>query len=382
MANINRVVLVGNLTRDPELRHTPSGMAVCSLRLAVNTRRKDAATGEWTEKPNYFDITVWGTQGENCAQYLSKGRPVGVDGRLEWREWEAQDGSKRQAVEVIADTVQFLGSRGDGGGGAAAVRPRLRDRAGATPISARPPTTTSRSRKDRMAQRTDRKTDKDRQGGRKRAQTGPDQAQVLLLLQGQGRGDRLQERQPAPPVHLREGQDPQPPHHRRLPAPPAPGRRRGQARARDGAPAIRHGRLMEVILLNDVDSLGLRGEVVNVARGYARNFLLPRRLAEPATPAKVAELRKRDEHRARHEARSVEQAQEMAAILEKTELRFEVKAGPTGSLFGSVTPTQIADELWRTRKVRVDRRKIGIDTIKRIGRYEVRSSSSRTCASR
>jgi large subunit ribosomal protein L9 len=128
---------------------------------------------------------------------------------------------------------------------------------------------------------------------------------------------------------------------------------------------------MEVILLNDVDSLGLRGEVVNVARGYARNFLLPRRLAEPATPAKVAELRKRDEHRARHEARSVDQAQEMAGILEKTVLRFEVKAGPTGSLFGSVTPTQIADELWRTKKVRVDRRKIGIDTIKRIGRYEV-----------
>jgi large subunit ribosomal protein L9 len=128
---------------------------------------------------------------------------------------------------------------------------------------------------------------------------------------------------------------------------------------------------MEVILLNDVDSLGLRGEVVNVARGYARNFLLPRRLAEPATPAKVAELRKRDEHRARHEARSVDQAQEMSQILEKTELRFEVKAGPTGSLFGSVTPTQIADELWRAKKIRVDRRKIGIDTIKRIGRYQV-----------
>jgi single-strand DNA-binding protein len=111
MANINRVVLVGNLTRDPELRHTPTGTAVCSLRLAVNTRRKDGASGEWTEKPNYFDITVWGNQGENCAQYLAKGRPVGIDGRLEWREWEAQDGTKRQAVEVIADTVQFLGGR-------------------------------------------------------------------------------------------------------------------------------------------------------------------------------------------------------------------------------------------------------------------------------
>jgi single-strand DNA-binding protein len=116
-ANINRVVLVGNLTKDPELRHTPSGTAVCSLRLAVNTRRKDSATGEWTEKPNYFDITVWGNQGESCAQYLAKGRPVAVDGRLEWREWDAQDGTKRKAVEIIADSVQFLGSRGDGEGG-------------------------------------------------------------------------------------------------------------------------------------------------------------------------------------------------------------------------------------------------------------------------
>jgi single-strand DNA-binding protein len=116
MANINRVVLVGNLTKDPELRHTPSGTAVCKLRLAVNTRQKDAQ-GNWGDKPNYFDVTVWGNQGESCAQYLSKGRPVGVDGRLDWREWEAQDGTKRQAVEVIADSVQFLGSRGDGEGG-------------------------------------------------------------------------------------------------------------------------------------------------------------------------------------------------------------------------------------------------------------------------
>ena len=116
MASINRVVLVGNLTKDPELRHTPSGMAVCNLRLAVNTRRKDE-TGQWVDKPNYFDITVWGNQGERCAQYLSKGRPVGIDGRLEWREWETPEGNKRQAVEVVADNVQFLGSRGDGDGG-------------------------------------------------------------------------------------------------------------------------------------------------------------------------------------------------------------------------------------------------------------------------
>jgi single-strand DNA-binding protein len=117
MAAINRVVLVGNLTRDPELRHTQSGMAVCSLRLAVNTRRKDE-TGQWVDKPNYFDITVWGNQGERCAQYLTKGRPVAIDGRLEWREWETPEGNKRQAVDVVADTVQFLGSRGDGEGGA------------------------------------------------------------------------------------------------------------------------------------------------------------------------------------------------------------------------------------------------------------------------
>jgi single-strand DNA-binding protein len=118
--NINRVVLTGNLTRDPELRSTPSGMSVCSLRVACNTRRKDNSTGQWVDKPNYFDVTVWGAQGENCARFLAKGRPVGIDGRLEWREWEAQDGSgKRQAVEIVADAVQFLGGRDDavGGGG-------------------------------------------------------------------------------------------------------------------------------------------------------------------------------------------------------------------------------------------------------------------------
>ena len=120
MANINRVVLVGNLTKDPELRHTPSGNAVCKLRIAVNTRQKDQQTGEWGDKPNYFDVTVWGNQGESCAQFLAKGRPVAIDGRLDWREWDTQDGTKRQAVEIIADNVQFLGSRDGGGEGAAA----------------------------------------------------------------------------------------------------------------------------------------------------------------------------------------------------------------------------------------------------------------------
>jgi single-strand DNA-binding protein len=117
MANINRVVLVGNLTRDPELRHSGSGTAVCKLGVAVNTRRKDGATGEWTDKPNYFDVTVFGNQAESCAQYLAKGRPVAIDGRLDWQEWEAQDGTKRSKVEIIAESVQFLGGRDGGAGG-------------------------------------------------------------------------------------------------------------------------------------------------------------------------------------------------------------------------------------------------------------------------
>ena len=117
-SNVNVVVITGNLTRDPELRHLGSGTAVCELRLAVNGRRKDQS-GNWVEKANYFDVVVWGGQGENCATYLSKGRPVAVEGRLDWSEWEAKDGSgKRQAVRIVANTVQFLGSRdGSGGGG-------------------------------------------------------------------------------------------------------------------------------------------------------------------------------------------------------------------------------------------------------------------------
>ncbi len=115
--NINRVVLTGNLTRDPELRNTPAGTAVCSLRVACNTRRKNNASGEWADKPNYFDVTVWGAQGENCARYLAKGRPVAIDGRLEWREYDTEHG-KRQAIDIIADAVQFLGAANAGENGA------------------------------------------------------------------------------------------------------------------------------------------------------------------------------------------------------------------------------------------------------------------------
>ena len=129
---------------------------------------------------------------------------------------------------------------------------------------------------------------------------------------------------------------------------------------------------MDVILREDVEKVGLRGDVVSVARGFARNYLLPRQLAEPATPAKVAELRKRDEHRARHEAKTFDEARQIATKLEQLELRFDVKAGPTGSLFGSITATNVADAVWESAKVRVDRRKIDLqDPIKRIGRYSI-----------
>ena len=128
---------------------------------------------------------------------------------------------------------------------------------------------------------------------------------------------------------------------------------------------------MDVVLTQDVDKLGLRGEVVNVARGYARNFLLPRGLAQLATPGLVKELEKRDAQRARHEAKSVDEARAIADRLERLELRFDVNAGPTGALFGSVTATNVADRLWETEKVRVDRRKLQMETIKRIGRYTV-----------
>jgi single-strand DNA-binding protein len=121
--NINRVVLTGNLTHDPDLRNLPSGTSVCKLRVACNTRRKDQS-GNWVDKPNYFDVTVWGAQGENCANYLSKGRPVAIDGRLEWREWEDKDGNKRQSIDIIADSVQFLGGREDSGNGGGRFTPQ------------------------------------------------------------------------------------------------------------------------------------------------------------------------------------------------------------------------------------------------------------------
>jgi single-strand DNA-binding protein len=129
-SNVNVVVITGNLTRDPELRSTGGGTSVCEMRVAVNSRRKNGQTGQWEDKPNYFDVVVFGAQADNCATYLSRGRPLAVEGRLDWREWEAKDGTKRQATQIVANTVQFLGSRdgggapnGNGGGGGGQQQP-------------------------------------------------------------------------------------------------------------------------------------------------------------------------------------------------------------------------------------------------------------------
>jgi len=117
--DINRVTLVGRLTRDPELRHLPSGTPVLEMGVAVNGRQQDDA-GNWVDKPNFFDVKVYGNQAEMLSQHLAKGRRIGIDGRLDWRSWEAQDGTKRSKVDVVAQTVQFLGGgRGAGAGGAA-----------------------------------------------------------------------------------------------------------------------------------------------------------------------------------------------------------------------------------------------------------------------
>ena len=379
MANINRVVLVGNLTRDPELRHTPArhGRLQAAARGEHAPQGRAPASGR--DKPNYFDVTVWGNQGENCAQYLAKGRPVGVDGRLEWREWEAQDGSKRAGGRDRRRhrPVPRQPQRGRRRGAAQYVP------AGAT----RPPTTSlgrRRRRRHPVLGRSDG-TETDRSTRKRPAPAGAARAaQELLLLQGQGRRDRLQEHQPAPPLHLREGQDPQPPHHAaRAGATSARSRSRSSAHARwrscptsrarsDGShPAQRRREARPARRGRRTSRAATRA--TSCCRASSPS---PRRPAgSPSSSSATSSARGTRRGRASRRRRS-------PTCSRKTVLRFEVKAGPTGSLFGSVTPTDIADELWRTRKIRVDRRKIGIDTIKRIGRYRCRSRSSRTSRSR
>jgi single-strand DNA-binding protein len=183
MQNINVVVLTGNLTRDPELREFPSGGSVCSLRLAVNGRRKNPHTGEWEDQANYFDVSVFGAHGENCARYLAKGRPVAIDGRLRWREFTRQDGSKGQAVDVVADTVQFLGGRDDTNGTGSGSPRRLAARAPrpgstaatSTPHRCRPgPPARTTSRSDGRRSHHERRAPRLRsQAARRRVPGGP-----------------------------------------------------------------------------------------------------------------------------------------------------------------------------------------------------------------
>lgn len=116
MASYNRVVLVGNLTRDPELRYTPSGTAVSDIGLAVNDRYKNAS-GEWVEEATFVDVTLWARTAEVASEYLSKGSPILVEGRLKLDTWETNDGQKRSKLRVICERMQMLSGRGEGGGG-------------------------------------------------------------------------------------------------------------------------------------------------------------------------------------------------------------------------------------------------------------------------
>ena len=240
--NINRVVMTGNLTRDPELRNTPSGTSsVCSLRIACNTRRKDQSTGEWTDKPNYFDVTVWGMQGENCAQYLSKGRPSPSTAGSRWREWQDQQGNKRQSVDIIADSVQFLGSR-EGGENGGRFTPQSDVPADTSDFAQAPAgsgdrTTTFRSDPEVAStqEQPGRQSSVEEQAPRPRQASRPVRASPeaggSLAPFCKEKVDRVDYRTGRPSSgDQRQGQDPPFPRHRCPPPPPVPARPGGQTR--------------------------------------------------------------------------------------------------------------------------------------------------------
>ena len=269
-SNINVVVLTGNLTRDPELRSTPSGTSVCKLRVAVNSRRKDGQTGEWVDKPNYFDVTVWGAQGENCATYLSKGRPVAVEGRLDWHDWEDNDGNKRQGVEIIANSVQFLGSR-DGSGTSSGRRRRKqrglqqpeqrrarghvglrehsgrgRHRRGRRHSVLRPVTRRTRAAVRRglsldigRIDTENGQNERNRSAGPASRTPGAGPGAAPKVHPDQLRGRRLQGPRPAAPLPLRQGEDTRPPRHGALAQAPAAALDSGEAGSRNRPPALR-----------------------------------------------------------------------------------------------------------------------------------------------
>ena len=349
MANINRVVLVGNLTRTPSCgtRRAARPSASCASPSTRAARTTRPASGR--EKPNYFDVTVWGNQGESCAQYLSKGRPVGdrrpprvarVGGAGRHQAPGGRDHRRQRPVprqprrRRAAAQPQFVPARRG--------RPR-------TPTSAgRPPTTTSRSR---MATAQPRASEEQSSSARRpAAASGPAAPAQLLLLPGEDRGGRLQEHQPAPALHLREGQDPLAPDHRRLPPPPGAGRGRGQAGARDGAPALRREQLAWRSSSSRTSRRSACAARSSTSRAATRATSCCR-ASWPSRrrPRRVAELREARRRSApATRRRAFEQAQEIAAACSSRPSSASTsRPGRPGSLFGSVTPTDIADEIWR-----------------------------------
>ena len=378
---------------------------MCSLRVACNTRRKNGSTGEWEDKPNYFNITVWGAQGENAARYLVKGRPVAIDGRLEWREWEAQDGSKRQAVDIIADSVQFLGSRDDAVQQAAGSPGHAGSRAGRypsrratssphrspgppatttfpsshtdTPEKIIPSPTTTTPRRPRrapacrwadtreaaeMAKARGRGKPvrrRDRRGGpgsgrRKPCQFCRDKVEQVdykdvgslrrfISEKGKIRSRRITGSCRRHQVQIARAVK----RARELALLPYvnEGGRDDNPRAAAAATATtaRHGPLVpQAILLQDVESLGDQGTVVEVSKGYLRNYLIPRKLAQPATKGAVETVRQRQAAEERAAREAIERAQDNVNLLNRTVLTIPQQAGADGRLFGSVTAQDIA----------------------------------------
>ena len=362
--NINSVVLVGNLTRGSRAAAHAVRDRRDDARIAVNDRVKRGE--DWQDAAYYFDVTVW--DGGELRPVPRQGPPVGVQGKLTWREWDAQDGTKRQAVEVVADNVQFA---------AAATAARAaragRRRAELVRRSQRPrPTTTFRSRRHAWHSR------KPSRHASAPARRSPRTAQELPLLQGQGRRGRLQEPEPAPALHLGEGEDPQPPHHRRVAA--------GSGRSR--SPSSRRARWRSCPTWSRADGghpplgrgqVGLRGDVVNVACG-GRATSCSRASDEPghSGPRRRAQAARRAARAPRGPLGRAGDRDRRRAPQDGAQLR---RQGPTGALFGSVTTTDIADELWRTRKIRVDRKKIGRSRSAGSAATRFRSRSSRTSRS-
>ena len=378
MANINRVVLVGNLTRDPELRHTPSG--TCGLQ--APHRRQHAPEG-WADRRV-------GRQ----AQLLRRHR-LGQPGReLRAVPLEGPPGRRRRPARLARV-----------GGAGRDEAPGGRDHRRHRPVPRQPPATTGRrpaavraGRRRRQAnadfgaggcrrrhplltRSSKDREDSERDARRRRkrpAPAGARTAQELLLLQGQGRRGRLQELQPAAPVRLREGQDPLAADHRRLPPPPAAGRGRGQARPRDGAAALRLRAMIDAGHPPPTSTRSACAARSSTSPRLRAQLPAPAKLAEHGDAGRVAELEKRDAPRPPRGAQRRAGAGDRRA-LGQTELRFDVKAGPTGVLFGSVTPTDIADELWAgARSASTGARSTSARRSSGSAATRSRSSSSRT----